>query len=591
MVFFKKPFQGDELKERNCILCILVFFFVVVIISVVIAIFVKFNSTPDDGERNKKLNILFIVADDLRPALNCYGDNIAKSWNINKLASKSVLFKNAYAQQALCAPSRTSFLTSRRPDTLHLYDNWSNYWRETVGNFTTLPQHFKNHGYQAISIGKVFHNGDASNGTDDYPYSWSELPYHPSTQKYKNEKACRGEDGNLYMNLVCPIDVSDQPEKTLPDLQSTTYAMNFLQNKSRSPAKNEPFFLAIGYHKPHIPFKIEKSYFDLFPSEIMNLAQNPTKPQKMPEVAWNPWSDLRLREDVQTLNVSFPYGPLPVDFQKLSRAAYYASVSYIDDQIGYLLETLEKTGYASNTVIVLIGDHGWSLGEHQEWSKYSNFEVAVKVPLLVHVPGITVDYEEDSGPHFEHISVLNRTNEPSISSGLQTDALVELVDIFPSLCEIANVAVPPLCKTDSQNVRFCSEGISFLPVIKYLTYKEPFKWKKAVFNQYPRPSKEPRLNSDQPALENITIMGYSIRTEDYRYTKWVKFDNKNFKPNWGNIIDDELYDLRKDPLEDQNIADEMPDVVETLSKQLKDGWREALPPGQFDSPFHPKFST
>ncbi|GBP48284.1 Iduronate 2-sulfatase [Eumeta japonica] len=158
-------------------------------------------------------------------------DEIVHLPNINKLAGKGIFFKNTFAQQALCAPSRNSILTGRRPDTLHLYDFY-NYWRETVGNFTTLPQLLKNHGYETYSVGKVFHPGKSSNFSDDYPYSWSDYPYHPSTEQYKNAAVCKDEGTNiLQRNLICPVDVDNQPEQTLPDIQTSQYAINFLLNK------------------------------------------------------------------------------------------------------------------------------------------------------------------------------------------------------------------------------------------------------------------------------------------------------------------------------------------------------------------------
>ncbi|MGH0181175.1 UNVERIFIED_CONTAM: hypothetical protein FKN15_006157 [Acipenser sinensis] len=197
------------------------------------------------------LNVLLIVADDLRPSLGCFGDKVVKSPNIDQLASKSNVFHNAFVQQAVCAPSRTSFLTGRRPDTTRLYD-FGSYWREHAGNYTTLPQHFKSSGYITMSVGKVFHPGIASNHSDDYPYSWSTPPYHPSSYEYEKKKVCKGKDGKLHANLLCPVDVSEMPEGTLPDMQSTEEAVRLLKAVKD---ESHPFFLAVGYHKPHIPFR------------------------------------------------------------------------------------------------------------------------------------------------------------------------------------------------------------------------------------------------------------------------------------------------------------------------------------------------
>uniref|UniRef100_A0ABI7VS26 Iduronate 2-sulfatase n=1 Tax=Felis catus TaxID=9685 RepID=A0ABI7VS26_FELCA len=257
------------------------------------------------------LNVLLIIVDDLRPSLGCYGDKAIRSPNIDQLASRSLLFQNAFAQQAVCAPSRVSFLTGRRPDTTRLYD-FNSYWRIHAGNFSTIPQYFKENGYVTMSVGKVFHPGISSNYSDDSPYSWSFPPYHPSSEKYENTKTCRGPDGQLHANLLCPVDVADVPEGTLPDKQSTEQAIRLLEKMKTSAS---PFFLAVGYHKPHIPFRYPKEFQKLYPLENITLAPDPQVPAGLPPVAYNPWMDIRQREDVQALNLSVPYGPIPVDFQ------------------------------------------------------------------------------------------------------------------------------------------------------------------------------------------------------------------------------------------------------------------------------------
>ncbi|CAL1283124.1 unnamed protein product [Larinioides sclopetarius] len=518
------------LHRRQVLLLVLIGIFVISVVAVTISLLIVNPGSGNEDEYTGQKNILFIVVDDLRPALGCYGDQKAITPNIDQLASKGVLFKSAYAQQALCGPSRTSFLTSRRPDSLHLYDTGS-YWREAVGNFVSLPQHFKYHGYETISVGKIFHHGIASNYTDDYPVSWTEYPYRPSTMKYKMKAVCTTPDG------------------------------------------------------PH-----------LYPLDSMDLAPNNTIPPNMPKISWNPWMDIRERDDVKDLNISIPFGPIPDDFQRQIRQGYYASLSYMDDQLGRLLQALEDSGYADHTTIVLLGDHGWSLGEHQEWSKYSNFEVSLNVPLIVYVPEL-MDEEKKRVP-FHHDKVLDYVPKnqsantepamlaPKYSPKYQTDELVELVDLFPTLAEIADLAVPPLCRVYS--TIFCSEGLSFYPLIEHLV-TDPwidFNWKTATFSQYPRPSLSPKNNSDQPELKDIRYMGYSIRTARFRYTEWVKFDKDKFKPDWPVIISRELYDHKQDPREMINVSDldEYANMVIELSRKIKKGWRHAMPPGLFDSP-------
>nr|CAD7463478.1 unnamed protein product [Timema tahoe] len=231
------------------------------------------------------------------------------------------------SQSALCAPSRNSLLTSRRPDTLHLYDFYS-YWRDVAGNFTTLPQYFKQHGYHTMSVGKVFHpahnihfpkslrctlnemlcSGVSSNWSDDQPYSWSQYPYHPSTQKYKESAVCSNSDGTLGKNIVCPVEVHFQPGKTLPDLQSLHVAMKFLKERQGS---HQPFLLAVGFHKPHVPLKYPRKYLKHHPLDSVQLPDVRQRPSALPTVAWNPWTDLRERDDIAALNLSFPFQPIP----------------------------------------------------------------------------------------------------------------------------------------------------------------------------------------------------------------------------------------------------------------------------------------
>ncbi|XP_064607791.1 iduronate 2-sulfatase-like [Liolophura sinensis] len=551
-------------------------------------------------------NVLFIVVDDLRPSLGCYGYPNVVTPNIDQLASHSMMFTNAFSQQALCGPSRTAFLLSRRPETTKKFDNVESYWRKFPGNFTTLPQHFKENGYHTVSVGKIFHPGSLSGRTDDYPYSWSEVPYHPSTEQFRDAKVCKGPGSELYCNIVCPVKVSEQPQGTLPDIQSAQYAMQFLRNRSQNGDKEQaPFFLAVGFHKPHIPLKYPEEYRKLYPLSEIHLAKDHTLPKGMPSVAWNPWEDLRRRDDVKRLNTSFPYGPVPKHFQLLMRQSYYAATTYMDDLLGQVLSTLDELGLANNTIISFIGDHGWSLGEHQEWSKFSNFEVAVRVPLIVYIPG----QKEPSGKLFPYInpfdassaemqnsavfsrkSIVTMTQKQMFNSAIQkdsihvkaTNALVELVDLFPTLSELAGLPVPQICPQNSSLISFCSEGVSFCPIIKNAwlsTMPNQVNWKTAVFSQYPRPSVEPQENSDQPHLKDIKIMGYSMRTPQYRYTEWVKYLKKRFVQDWSVVYARELYDHDTDPLEDNNLADDprFSALVTMLSSLLRAGWRNALP--------------
>ncbi|NXK55885.1 IDS sulfatase, partial [Chauna torquata] len=504
------------------------------------------------------MNVLFIVVDDLRPVLGCYGDKLVKSPNIDQLASQSIVFSNAYAQQAVCAPSRVSFLTGRRPDTTRLYDFYS-YWRVHAGNYSTMPQYFKENGYMTLSVGKVFHPGVSSNYSDDYPYSWSIPPFHPSTEKYENDKTCRGKDGRLYANLVCPVDVTEMPGGTLPDIQTTEEAIRLLNVMK---TKKQKFFLAVGYHKPHIPLRYPQEFLKLYPLENITLAPDPWVPEKLPSVAYNPWMDIRQRDDVKALNVSFPYGPLPDDFQRQIRQSYYAAVSYLDMQVGLLLNALDDVGLSNSTMVVFTADHGWSLGEHGEWAKYSNFDVATRVPLMFYVPGITASSASQGERVFPYLDPFRHTLG-LVPQG-QSKKVVELVSLFSTLAELAGLQVPAVCPETSLHVALCTEGAS---IVRYFNSSEEnvekegdcddtnrcYNEEPVAFSQYPRPADTPQWNSDKPRLKDIRIMGYSMRTVDYRYTVWVQFNPDNFSADFEDVHAGELYLVETDPNQDYNI--------------------------------------
>jgi iduronate 2-sulfatase len=447
-----------------------------------------------DGSEVKP-NVLLIMLDDFRGGIGALGDDLAKTPNMDLLVKRSFYFSHAYANQALCAPSRNSMLTSRRPDTLMTY-NFQHYWRTFAGNYTTLPQYFKDNGYRTESIGKIFHHGPSSNRTDDYPYSWSNPTFIPSSQDYRNKPVCVSDDGDQRRNLLCPVIVDLQPESTLPDIQSAEKAREFLNE-----THVEPFFLGVGFYKPHIPFKFPVEYLDRH--DINNFRTDFIRPIDIPEVSWNPYNDLRERDDFKILNVSFPYGPVPSEYAARLRQNYYACVSYIDDLLGGILELVNF----SNTIVVLTSDHSWSLGEHGEWSKYSNYEVVLKVPLIIYHPEM-----------------------PQLNTK-KIDTITELIDLFPTISSLAGLPEVRKCQISfdyNEESSTCTEGKNLHP--QMITSKSSSS-DEAAFSQYPRPGPSPSKtpDSDQPKLREIKVMGYSIRTNEFRYTAWIKFNNKKFK--------------------------------------------------------------
>lgn len=509
----------------------------------------------------QKQNFLLIIVDDLRTALGCYGDTKAYTPNIDHLATEAAIFSQAFAQQALCAPSRNSFLTSRRPDTLHLYDFYS-YWRKDIGNFTTLPQHFKNNGFITKSIGKVFHPGISSNNSDDHPYSWSEIPFHPFTERYKDAPICQTNMQILpAQNLICPVKVLSMPNKTLPDIEILKEAKYFLSNQA-----GNPFFLAVGFQKPHIPFKYPKKYLKYHPLQKFKVPQPYKWSKNVSSIAYNPWNDLRKRKDVAALNLKFPWKKIPKSFAKLIIQSYYASVTYIDDLIGKLINQLEILSIRKNTTIILMSDHGWSLGEHTEWAKYSNYDVALKVPLIISIPGLTYKRSKE------------KANNSLEKYPLFINSIVELVDIFPTIADLANISIP-ICSNETMEIT-CSEGISFMPLIQAALKKKSILWKEAAFGQYPRPSIKPSIhpNSDEPRLKEIKAMGYTIRTNKYRYTAWLSFKSETKLPDWNDIIAEELYNHSNDEGENRNLAifQKYVKLKKKLKFLLQHGWKNIL---------------
>lgn len=506
-------------------------------------------------------NVLLIVIDDQRPWFGAYNASWMHTPNVDAFAKTAAVFDRAYVQQAICGPTRTSFLTGRRPDSTRTYC-MDAYWRVAAGNFTTLPQHFKEHGYQTRSIGKVFHpigKMREAGHPDDMPYSWSEDPWHPSAHKDKNSKTCH-RDGKLFADMVCPVDPAEEPKGTLPDIQSAEFAVESLGELAK---RSHPWFLAVGFHKPHIPLKMPRSFFDLYPEGSVPAPSDPTIPEKMPPVAWEPWTDVKGRDDVVEFNLGLR-DLMPANFTLLMRRAYAAATTYTDAQIGKVLDALEQSGQKENTIVVLLGDHGWQIGERGEFAKYAACETATHIPFIFRAPGVRP----------RHIS-----------------SMAEAVSLFPTLADLARIPVPPVCPDGEAGDRtqLCVEAASLGPVLREET-QEVAPELQAAFSQYPRPSDEPQEDSDCCGSDNAKVMGYSIRTisPNARYTEWVGFASQFEKngtltraANWNDVHARELYLHDADPGEDENLAEDtaQANLVAKLSARLRDGWRSAMPTG------------
>ncbi len=477
----------------------------------------------------KKMNVLFISVDDLRPEINCYQSSQIISPNIDKLASQGLLFSRAYCQQAVCSPSRTSLLTGYRPESVGVVD-LNTHFRENKPDVVTLPEHFKNNGYYTRSFGKIFHPG-----LDD-PQSWSDSSWwsrFPDKYNYRDPEIdaelnkaldkfntefevisrnmTRGE--KLQARRKKPRGPSwaapNVPDTMLADGECASEVIKTLRN-----LKDGPFFLAAGFRKPHLPFVAPKKYYDMYPNDSIKLANNPQLPENAPEVAGTNWGELRKYSDIPKV------GQVSDKKARELTRAYYACVSYIDAQVGRLLNELDRLNLREKTVVILWGDHGWHLLEHGLWCKHTNYEIATRVPMMISVPGMK-------------------------SKGVVTEALTEFVDIYPSLSEICGLPLPDHL-----------EGTSFKPLLD----NPNLAWKKAAFSLYPR---EVAGVGD--------VMGRTIRTDRYRYVEWANADKSFFKI--------ELYDHQTDPDENHSIAlnPENADLVKDLSKMLHNGWRGALP--------------
>jgi len=488
----------------------------------------------------KKMNILFLMADDMRPNLGAYDDINEGIFsqpkmhtpNLDALAAKSMVFEKAYVQQSLCSPSRTSALTGRRPDTTRI-SSIGYYWREYGGNFTTIPQFFKENGYYTIGSGKLFHGGPSSNG-NDCKYSWSDCPYHAPSDPYDDDKSHSW------------VAFSDEQldEQPLLDTMDATWLINRLRAVTKD--EEPPFFIGYGVHKPHSPWFFPERFLDYYPEEEMAVTDNPYVPEDMPDLAWHkpPIFDY---EDVSAEVLNIPnLGQANVTIPdwkaKELRRAYYASISHADEELGRVIDDLKTLGLEKDTIIIFWGDHGWDLGEHSHWCKLTLFETDNRVPFMIHIPGVT-------------------------DGGMRTSKLVEMVDIFPTLVELAGFDPMDRCPVPSNDIELCSEGRSILPL-----FEDPdaSDWDNTVFWQHSRDGHHDEIVPN--------AMAYSIRVDNYRYTEYVNVKD-NGDQTWDTLWDkpadhEELYDLEIDPQERINRYNDPEYLVvkEELAEKLRLGW-------------------
>lgn len=504
-------------------------------------LFLACNSTETNA---KKLNVLFISIDDLRPSLGVYEDPIAISPNIDRLASEGITFRETFCQSAVCAPSRASLMTGIRPDSTRVW-HLGDKFREINPEAVTMPQYFSKNGYHTVNLGKIFHNYMPDS------ISWDEPDLRPA--RYLQEDWLKRDGETFYISedvsrsqvvkrdsllKLRPIRYADGwntgPAWEAADVHDSLYydgAQNELTKKvlTRLSKSDEPFYMGLGYFRPHLPFAVPKKYWDLYDPEKIPLANNSEIPEGAPLHSMNSMYELRHYDGFQHIGHPTSSYRMSEDTIRTLRHGYYASVSYVDALIGDLTSHMKELGIYDNTIIVVWGDHGWKLGDHNSWGKMTNYNIDLKVPVIIRSPD-------------------------QKSRGIQTHAITELVDLFPTLCEMTGIKIPDYM-----------QGASLVPLIQ----NPDQEWKSAAFSQFHR---RPKVSAD-----GQRYMGYSINTKDYHYIEWYTWDHNT--GTRGEQKGAELYDRERDPYEKINIAanKEMSAIKKGLSMELANGWRKALP--------------
>ena len=417
----------------------------------------------------KKPNVLFIAVDDLNTCMGCYGDPLVKTPNIDRLAARGVRFDKAYCQFPLCSPSRVSLLTGLRPETTRIFELKTDF-RTILPEAVTLPQAFQRAGYFTARVGKMFHYGVpgqiGTSGLDD-PRSWNQV-VNPRGRDKEEEDKVVNYTPRRGLGSAMSFYAADGTDEEQTDGKAATEAIRLLEERGQA-----PLFLGVGFYRPHTPYVAPKRYFDMYPLSSIKLPDNPP----------DDWEDI----PEPALNIRpFNYGLTDEQCRECTRA-YYASITFMDAQVGRLLDALDRLKLADNTIIVLWGDHGYLLGEHGQWMKQSLFEESARVPVIISAPG-----EKGNGQGCPRV--------------------VETIDIYPTLCDLAGVAAP-------DNLA----GVSLRPLLE----NPMAPWSRPAFTQVRRQG----------------FPGRSVRTERWRYTEW-DHGRKGV----------ELYDHEADPREFKNLA-------------------------------------
>ena len=447
--------------------------------------------TAESTSAAEHKNILLICIDDLRPVMGCYG-GAAKTPNLDQLANSAAVFTRHYNQWPVCGPSRASMLGGLRPDSTGIYeigDSWEISKRPQT--HPTLPRYFKDHGYHTLSFGKVFHGKGLGKG-----YGWSEEPWKLDWTCYVDHQYAGGKEKRWRP----AYEIYDGADSRHNDYQTADKVIQALVDN-----KSKPFFIAGGFYKPHLPFVAPRKYWDLYSDSEIALIGPGSIPLGSANFMYE-WSEIA-SYGAPGKPLLFENDNIDIEDARDMIHAYYACVSFIDAQIGRILKALDENKLAGNTAVVIWSDHGFHLGDQGRWAKHTQFEQAMRCPLIVRLPGCH--------------TVLN-----------STDAMVESVDIYPTLCEFAGLRIPTFL-----------DGESFFPVLAGTSNGKP-----AAFSQI-RPVNKKERN----------VMAYSVRTQNFRYVEWREPDNRNA------IIWEELYDYRN-VLGETNSVVKNPEYIDVLKR-------------------------
>ena len=447
-------------------------------------------------------NVLLILVDDLKPALGTYGDPIAISPNIDKLAAMGMKFDLAYSNQATCIASRYNLMLGTRSTSSGIY-NFGTQFRALYPKAVTLPQHYKKAGYHAESMGKVFHIG---HGNDNDEASWS-VPHHKekvieyllpeSTGGQLTREEAYFQNAHRYIpdlphNKALPRGAAwespDVLDEAYADARVATHAINRLRKLSQK--KEKPFFMALGFARPHLPFSVPKKYWDMYARDLIPM------PEFEQDPAGAPTFSVKRRGEIDQFSPVPENGePFSEDLKRNLIHGYYASISYMDAQLGRVIDELAKLDMLDNTVIALWGDHGWHLGDHKSWTKHSNFEQANRIPLIF-------------------------VSKGTVKAGASSKHLAETVDVYPTLAALAGLASP----SGPQPI----DGVNLVPVLK----DPDVRLRDHAYHAFPRGN----------------LIGSAIRTERYRMVEWKNPTDPKSEKIY------ELYDYLEDPLETKNYA-------------------------------------